>query len=68
MAWRRTRPCVSRDGIGRSPGTWFARVTFVLSSLVILAVCLVTLVLPHWNLVAYLVLLPFLPRLMRPYC
>jgi len=27
----------------------------------------VTLVLPHWNLVAYLVLLPFLPRLMRPY-
>ena len=49
------------------PGTWFARVTFVLSSLVILAVCLVTLVLPHWNLVAYLVLLPFLPRLMRPY-
>jgi 4-amino-4-deoxy-L-arabinose transferase-like glycosyltransferase len=47
-------------------GMGFARTTFWLSSLAILALAFVTATLFHWNLVAYVAMLPFLALYMRP--
>jgi 4-amino-4-deoxy-L-arabinose transferase-like glycosyltransferase len=59
---------VARFAASRSPvpGAGFARIAFVLSSLVIFAVSFATVVLFHWNLVAYAAMLPFLGFVMRP--
>ncbi len=43
-----------------------ARIAFVLSSVCIFAVSLVTSVLFHWNLIAYAAMLPFLAFFLRP--
>ena len=48
------------------PGSGLARVTFLVSSLSIVAISFTTLVLFHWNLVAYAAMLPFLAFVMRP--
>jgi 4-amino-4-deoxy-L-arabinose transferase-like glycosyltransferase len=57
-----------RFAAGRTPvaGAGFARIAFVVSSLVILAVSFATVVLFHWNLVAYAAMLPFLAFVLRP--
>jgi 4-amino-4-deoxy-L-arabinose transferase-like glycosyltransferase len=47
-------------------GTGFARIAFWVSSIAILAVSFSTLVLFHWNLVAYAAMLPFLAFVLRP--
>ena len=52
-----------RDSV---PGLGFARIAFVISSLGIVAVAFTTLMLFHWNLVAYAAMLPFLACFMRP--
>ena len=48
------------------PGMAFARITFLLSTAAIIAVSFTTMVLFHWNLVAYAAMLPFLAFVMRP--
>jgi hypothetical protein len=48
------------------PGMGFARTTFVVSTLAIVALALVTFTLFHWNLAAYVAMLPFLALYMRP--
>jgi 4-amino-4-deoxy-L-arabinose transferase-like glycosyltransferase len=48
------------------PGIGLARAAFLVSTLTILAVAFVTRTLFHWNLVAYVVMLPFLALYMRP--
>lgn len=53
-------------GRGAVAGTGFARITFWVSSVAILAVSFSTLVLFHWNLVAYAAMLPFLAFVLRP--
>jgi 4-amino-4-deoxy-L-arabinose transferase-like glycosyltransferase len=47
-------------------GTGFVRITFWISSIAILVVSFSTLVLFHWNLVAYAAMLPFLAFVLRP--
>lgn len=47
-------------------GTGFARATFWISSIAILVVSFSTLVLFHWNLVAYAAMLPLLAFVLRP--
>jgi hypothetical protein len=49
-----------------APGIGFARAAFIVSTLTIVAVALVTRTLFHWNLVAYVAILPFLALYMRP--
>ncbi|MEO8757645.1 MAG: glycosyltransferase family 39 protein [Devosia sp.] len=53
-------------GKNHIPGTGFARLTFGISSVAILIVSFSTLVLFHWNLVAYAAMLPFLAFVFRP--
>lgn len=48
------------------PAEGFARLTLILSTLVIFAVSAMTLTLFHWNLVAYAAMLPFLAHYLRP--
>lgn len=48
------------------PGIGLARSAFLISTISIFGVSLVTLVLFHWNLVAYAAMLPFLAFFMRP--
>lgn len=48
------------------PGSGFARVAFILSSVAIVALAFRTQTLFHWNLVAYAAMLPFLAAYMRP--
>ncbi len=48
------------------PGSGFARATFLVSTVGIVGVAFTTLVLFHWNLVAYAAMLPFLAAFMRP--
>ncbi|MEO7221969.1 MAG: glycosyltransferase family 39 protein [Devosia sp.] len=48
------------------PGIGFARTTFFVSTLAIVALAFTTLTLFHWNLVAYAAMLPFLALYMRP--
>jgi 4-amino-4-deoxy-L-arabinose transferase-like glycosyltransferase len=50
----------------QQPAEGFARLSFVLSTLVIVAVSALTLTLFHWNLVAYVAMLPFLAQHLRP--
>lgn len=61
-------PAVTRFAVGRTivAGTGLARIAFGLSSLVIFAVSFATVVLFHWNLVAYAAMLPFLAFVLRP--
>lgn len=47
-------------------GIGFARAAFVVSTLTIVVVAFVTRTLFHWNLVAYVAMLPFLAAYMRP--
>lgn len=47
-------------------GTGLTRWTFVISTIAITVISLTTLVLPHWNLLAYLALVPMLVFAMRP--
>jgi hypothetical protein len=47
-------------------GIGFARATFALSSVAIVALAFMTVTLFHWNIAAYAVALPFLARFMRP--
>jgi len=48
------------------PGAGFARATFLISSFAIIVVSMTTVTLFHWNLVAYVAMLPFLALVMRP--
>ena len=48
------------------PGAGFARATFLISTAAIFTVALTTVTLFHWNLVAYVAMLPFLALVMRP--
>ena len=48
------------------PGIGFARTTFFVSTIVIVALSFITAILFHWNLVAYAAMLPFLAVYMRP--
>jgi 4-amino-4-deoxy-L-arabinose transferase-like glycosyltransferase len=59
---------VAKFAAGRNvvAGTGFARITFWVSSIAIVGVSFSTLVLFHWNLVAYAVMLPFLAFVLRP--
>jgi hypothetical protein len=59
---------IAKFAAGRNAmaGTGFARFTFWVSSIAILAVSFSTLVLFHWNLVAYAAMLPFLAFVLRP--
>ncbi len=47
-------------------GIGFARTTFIVSTIAIVALAFFTLTLFHWNLVAYAAMLPFLAFYMRP--
>ena len=53
-------------GKNRIPGIGFARATFGLSSVAIIAIAFATVTLFHWNLPAYAAVLPFLAVYMRP--
>lgn len=60
---------VARFAFARTPvvpGIGFARAAFGISTLAIFALASATLALFHWNLVAYVVMLPFLAHYMRP--
>ena len=60
---------IARFALSRSndvPGIGYARTTFFVSTITIVALALVTLTLFHWNLVAYAVMLPFLASYLRP--
>jgi 4-amino-4-deoxy-L-arabinose transferase-like glycosyltransferase len=48
------------------PGIGFARTTFLVSTAAITVLALFTLILFHWNLVAYAAMLPFLALYLRP--
>ena len=48
------------------PGSGFARATFLISTFAIVIVALTTVTLFHWNLVAYVAMLPFLALVMQP--
>ena len=48
------------------PGSGFARATFLISTFAIVIVSLTTVTLFHWNLVAYVAMLPFLALVLRP--
>jgi 4-amino-4-deoxy-L-arabinose transferase-like glycosyltransferase len=48
------------------PGIGFARTTFFVSTIAIVALAFVTQTLFHWNLAAYAAMLPFLALYMRP--
>ena len=48
------------------PGIGFARTTFFVSTVIIVALSFVTAILFHWNLVAYAAMLPFLALYLRP--
>ena len=64
LIWPMVRFAFTRkNGI---PGSGFARATFLASSIGIVGVAFTTLVLFHWNLVAYAAMLPFLAAFIRP--
>jgi hypothetical protein len=63
LLWPMLRFTFGRSAVA---GSGFTRWTFVLSTLAITAISLTTLVLPHWNVVAYLAMLPLLAFAMRP--
>lgn len=59
---------MGKFALGRSAlaGMGFARMTFIISSVAIVALSFRTITLFHWNLVAYAAMLPFLVAYMRP--
>jgi 4-amino-4-deoxy-L-arabinose transferase-like glycosyltransferase len=64
LFWPVGKFALSRENI--VPGFGFARASFFVSTIAIVALAFTTVTLFHWNLVAYAALLPFLAVYMRP--
>ena len=64
LFWPIFRFAVARQNA--APGIGFARTTFFVSTAVIVALSFVTATLFHWNLAAYVAMLPFIALYMRP--
>jgi 4-amino-4-deoxy-L-arabinose transferase-like glycosyltransferase len=66
LVWPIFKFAFRSDAENTVPGIGFARTTFFVSTIAIVALAFFTLTLFHWNLVAYVAMLPFLALYMRP--